>query len=241
MKATKSIAKRINAQITVLVLQNGYGVIEELIENLWPNAMPLIIFVAVNRNSIEHTSKYNIYHHSGHSNPDAIRIGQFPIKGQPQANNCFLIQKILQVPELHAALLPWLELLSRLYKKPVINACVNPLAAVLVCNNGELIKEGNNNGTALIEPLLFEAHVVLGDSIPGETYESLLKMVLNILHETKDYLCSTLQDVKAKRLTEINYINGYICKLGLKKNINAKTNEIFVSLVHFKELLYDQQ
>lgn len=203
--------------------------------------MPPIIFVAVNRNSIERLSTYNICHHSGHSDLDAIRIGQFPIKGQPQANNCFLIQKILQVPELHAAVLSWPELLSRLYKKLIINACVNPLAAVLVCNNGELIKEGNNNGVALIESLLFEAHAVLGDSIPEETYESLLKMVLNILQETKDYLCSTLQDVKAKRLTEIDYINGYICKLGRKKNINVTTNEIFISLVHFKKLLYDQQ
>lgn len=239
LKAIKSIADRITSQTNILFLLNGYGIVEELIENLWREKTPPTMFVAVNKNCVLRLAAFNICHHSGQLEADAIRIGQYPIQGQPRAHNCLLIQSLTAIPELHAAILPWRELLSSLYKKLIVNACINPLAGVLVCKNGKFVMDDNKHGIALMELLLNEAYQVLGNSIIGETYDSMLKRILDLLHETKNFSCSTVQDIKSKRITEIDYINGYVCKLGLERSISVKANQTLVELVHFKEFLYD--
>lgn len=44
-----------------------------------------------------------------------------------------------------------------------------------------------------------------------------------------------MQDILAKRLTEIEYINGYVIRLAKERNIAVPTNNFLVSLLHAKE------
>ncbi|HJJ94632.1 MAG TPA: 2-dehydropantoate 2-reductase, partial [Methanocorpusculum sp.] len=46
---------------------------------------------------------------------------------------------------------------------------------------------------------------------------------------------SMYQDIMAKRLTEVDYINGAIVELGKKHGIPTPVNETIVNLTHFKE------
>jgi 2-dehydropantoate 2-reductase len=239
LKALAPMAPRLSSASTILLLQNGMGVAEELIGNLWPNSLPPKILVGVNRHAVERLGPFDVIQHSGQDDPEALRIGRFPIDGHTNTEPSELLQKILDVPELQAAELPWDEIRVKMYKKLVVNACINPVASMLMSKNGAIIHHGNPGGIAMMRAVCEEAYDVLKDGIPGETVDSLMDMVLRINEDAAENSCSTFQDIRSKRLTEIDYINGYICKLGKEKNINVKSNQALVHLIHAKEAIYD--
>jgi 2-dehydropantoate 2-reductase len=239
LKALAPMAPRLSSASTILLLQNGMGVAEELIDKLWPNSLPPNILVGVNRHAIERVDPYDIIQHSGQDDLEALRIGQFPIEGHAKTEPSELLQKILEVPELQAAELPWADIRVKMYKKLVVNACINPVASILMSKNGGTIHHGNPGGIAMMRAICEEAYDVLKDGIPGESVDSLMEMVLRINQDASENSCSTFQDIRTKRLTEIDYINGYICKLGKEKSINVKSNQALVNLIHAKEAIYD--
>ncbi|OAC98453.1 hypothetical protein MUCCIDRAFT_157406 [Mucor lusitanicus CBS 277.49] len=64
-------------------------------------------------------------------------------------------------------------------------------------------------------------------------------MVLAINQEAGENVCSTLQDIRSKNLTEIDYLNGYICKKGQERGIDVRYNQAMVYIIHAKEALYE--
>jgi len=58
--------------------------------------------------------------------------------------------------------------------------------------------------------------------------------VSNPLHYPSMY-----QDMSKDRNTEVDYINGYIYKLGLKHHYEAKTHDFLRNLVHLAEFSRD--
>ncbi|KAI8642114.1 2-dehydropantoate 2-reductase [Parasitella parasitica] len=242
LKALTPVASRLSANSTILLLQNGMGVAEELLENLWPNTAPPAIFVGVNRHAVERKGPYDITHHSGYADPDAIRIGRFPVDNtsqQQQQQRPALLAEITAISELNAARLPWPQVLVKMYKKLIVNACINAVASVLMYKNIGNIKNGNPGGIAMMKAICQEAHDVLRDDLPGETVDSLMDMVLAINQEAGENVCSTLQDIRLKNLTEIDYLNGYICKKGRERGIDVRYNQAMVYIIHAKEALYD--
>ncbi|KAI7907292.1 2-dehydropantoate 2-reductase [Cokeromyces recurvatus] len=241
LNAIKQVIPRLSSQSTILLLQNGMGVAEELVDNLWPNKAPPTILIGVNRHAVERIASYDICHHSGYQDPDALRIGQFPTKDHSSVTiqESKLLQKIIETPELQAAQLSWEEIRVKMYKKLIVNACINPVASLLMSKNIGTIKNGNPGGIAMMRAICEEAYDVFKDDLPGESVNTLMNMVLAINKEAGENICSTLQDIKANRLTEIDYINGYICKMGYKKNISVKSNQAIVNLIHAKEALYE--
>lgn len=244
-KALKAMMPRLSSNTTILLLQNGMGVAEEIMENLWPQQKQISqprIFVGVNRHAVERVAPYSICHHSGYNDPDALRVGLFPgpIEQETSSKPPILIQKLLSIPELNAEQLLWKDLRVKMYKKLVINAAINSVASALMTKNRGTIYNGNKAGIAMMRAVCEEFYEVFKDGLPKEeTVDSLLEMVLQINEEAAENICSTLQDIRAKRLTEIDYINGYICKKGYEQNINVKTNQLLVHLMHAKEALYD--
>ncbi|KAF1802352.1 2-dehydropantoate 2-reductase [Mucor lusitanicus] len=244
LQALAPMASRLSAQSTILLLQNGMGVAEELMESLWPNSTPPAIFVGVNRHAVERMGPYDITHHSGYADPDALRIGRFPYVDAvqeaalppPQSE---LVSTLIGIPELNAAQLPWNQVLVKMYKKLVVNACINAVASVLMSKNAGNIKNGNPSGIALMRAICQEAHDVFRDDLPGETVDSLMDMVLAINQEAGENVCSTLQDIRSKNLTEIDYLNGYICKKGQERGIDVRYNQAMVYIIHAKEALYE--
>ncbi|KAL7316042.1 2-dehydropantoate 2-reductase (Ketopantoate reductase) (KPA reductase) (KPR) [Mucor circinelloides] len=238
LKALAPMASRLSAKSTILLLQNGMGVAEELMENLWPNSTPPAIFIGVNRHAVERMGPYDITHHSGYADPDALRIGRFP-HAAADAQQSELVSRLIAIPELNAAQLPWKQVLVKMYKKLVVNACINAVASVLMYKNIGNIKNGNPSGIALMRSICQEAHDVFRDDLPGETVDSLMDMVLAINQEAGENVCSTLQDIRSKNLTEIDYLNGYICKKGQERGIDVRYNQAMVYIIHAKEALYE--
>ncbi|GAA5802846.1 2-dehydropantoate 2-reductase [Helicostylum pulchrum] len=235
LKALSPVASRLSSNSTILLLQNGMGVAEELVENFWPNGKSPNILVGVNRHAVERLDPYDVCHYSGFDDPDALNIGQLPLPGQPSKPNSDLIDTMLSIPEFNTKSLSWSEMRVKMLKKLIVNACINPVASVLMERNKSVL---TNGGTALMTLICEEAFSVLKDDLPGETVDSLMEMVLEIAKDAGENKCSTLQDIHGLRLTEIDYLNGYLCKLGKQKGINTTANQALVDLIHAKEDLY---
>ncbi|KAG2191184.1 hypothetical protein INT46_004112 [Mucor plumbeus] len=238
LKALEPMASRLSPKSNILLMQNGMGVAEELMKSLWPNTTPPNIFVGVNRHAVERIAPYDVHQHSGYNDPDALRIGRFPTNAQAQSEVPEFLQKIIEIPRLQAAVLPWEEIRVKIYKKLFVNSCINGVASVLMTKNIGVIKDGNPGGIAMMRAICEEGYEVFKDEMPGETVESLMEMVLRTNQEAGENISSTLQDIRAKRQTEVDYLNGYIYRIGQEKGINVKSNQAIVNLIHAREVLY---
>lgn len=93
------------------------------------------------------------------------------------------------------------------WKKLAVNAVINPLTVKYDCHNGEL-KEVLDEVSALCDEL---ATVMNREGIPTDAHQ-LYELVVNVIDLTAENSSSMRQDIHAKRLTEIDYINGYLLK-----------------------------
>lgn len=238
LQALSPVASRLSANSTILLLQNGMGIAEELREKFWSSGKesPRIL-VGVNRHAVERMEPYDICHYSGYDDVDGLIIGEMPssspVKHEDKPG---LLEAITSIPELQAKKLPWKDVRVQMLKKLFINSCINPVAAILFTKNKGVLSEG---GVNVMHNICEEAYEVLKNELPGETKESLMALVLRIAEEAGENSCSTLQDVRGKRLTEIDYINGYICKLGKERGVQTPVNQTVVNLIHAKEVLYN--
>ncbi|KAI8971643.1 2-dehydropantoate 2-reductase [Mycotypha africana] len=237
-RAIEPLVKQLQPDSSILLLQNGAGVAEELTEKFWSNTTPPKIFVGVNRHAVERIAPFEIQHHSGFNIPKSLCIGHFPSnsyrKEQQVSKNSFLMQSLTSIPELQASYLPWQVVYHEILKKLVVNASGNGLAAILGCQNKYIVQPAS---LKIVKSLCKEAYEVLKDDLPDETYESLLKNVIDMFTLAGNNSCSMLQDIKAHRFTEVDYINGYLCRLGSQRGIDTRTNALITDLIHAKEAL----
>ena len=115
------------------------------------------------------------------------------------------------------------DILSRLWTKLMVNTGINGLTAILGCTNGELL---TLPGAAERMKLLVEE--ALSIAIASNIYvpPDSLAITNDVCAKTATNISSMLQDVRAKRRTEIDAINGAVVtaagKLGMVAPENLK-------------------
>lgn len=109
----------------------------------------------------------------------------------------------------------------RLWYKLAVNCVINPLTAIQGCQNRELL-----DGAQLIsiQELCHEIEAVM-DHLKIPRKESLYEQVISIVQATGDNYSSMCQDVSAGRQTEIDYINGYLCRQAKQLRIPTPLNQ----------------
>jgi 2-dehydropantoate 2-reductase len=120
------------------------------------------------------------------------------------------------------------EMEKRALLKIAINACINPLTAILNCKNGQLTSETS-------KPLIREIAIEISKVTEFDP-NYLEKVVEKVVLETRMNTNSMLVDVQNHRMTEIDYINGYISALGRDKGIPLVLNDLLTKLVHAKRI-----
>jgi 2-dehydropantoate 2-reductase len=179
---------------------------------------------------------------SVHAGQAFISIGrslQSPTPTNPSKAQ-YLIDKILEAPVLAAKEYPSQELLYLQLEKLVINAMINPLTAIFDCRNGELFDKGPV--VEMMRLLLQEAAQVIellpeirdsGEPNIEERFstQELEVKVLDVAEKTAKNTSSMLQDVRAGRQTEIDYINGWIVKRGMQLGVECEHNAKLVEMV----------
>ncbi|MDR2388022.1 MAG: 2-dehydropantoate 2-reductase [Deltaproteobacteria bacterium] len=118
---------------------------------------------------------------------------------------------------------------GRVWTKLISNIAINALCAIMGIKNGQLLN--HPEAISLLEGAVSEA-VAVGQamSITFET-DHPIQYAKKVIKNTAENVCSMLQDVRAKRPTEIAVINGAIVEAGLKHNIPTPINLVLTNLV----------
>ena len=119
-----------------------------------------------------------------------------------------------------------------MWKKAIVNACINPLTAVFGVKNGFLKDEVLFEMVKDICRECIEVSKSVGIKIE---YDEMLKEIEKVIESTSENISSMLQSIIRKRRTEIDSINGYICDLGRKAGIETRINRILMGLVKIRE------
>ncbi|WP_286816528.1 ketopantoate reductase family protein [Marinobacter sp. UBA3607] len=128
------------------------------------------------------------------------------------------------------AVQPEPDILGRLWQKLVINAGINPFTALLDSPNGEIL--GQPFYLKWIDPLCQEISQLLDAAgQPSAAPEILRETIEAVARKTAANTSSMRADMLAGRETEIDFINGYLARLGHRYNIAAPVNQMLTERV----------
>lgn len=159
----------------------------------------------------------------------------------------YLQQQILEAPALASKKISNTKLVQARFEKLIINAMINPLTVVLDCLNGELF--GDPMVLEWMQLLLYEASSVLRNlpelkGIPDSNLHfssnRLGELVLDVANMTADNKSSMLQDIRAGRETEVDYINGYIVTRGEQLGLDCVQNRTLIDMVKAKQFVREK-
>jgi 2-dehydropantoate 2-reductase len=144
-----------------------------------------------------------------HAGTGATLVG--PALGGPDAAARTVYRMLLQ-----ARLEPEWQDQTRghIWRKAIVNAGINPVGALYGARNGEVVKRSDLRKLCLglVKEAAGLAKVARVPLPPGD----LELLTLTTLDRTANNKCSMLQDVEAKRPTEVEQITGRLVRLGEK-------------------------
>lgn len=177
---------------------------------------------------------------SVHASPADVVLGAVGDDDGPSApgKESYLVQQIMAATQLNARWAPRHELWVLQLEKLVVNTVINPLTAILRCQNGALFVTGGKSAVPeIIDQLLKEASTVLralvlyeieNGSIFGRdgnkdtdkdalverlSFNSLRAMVYRVGNLVKDNSSSMFQDAVAGKKTEVGEMNGWVVEM----------------------------
>lgn len=202
----------INNKQVIILMHNGMGTAEQ-VANLFPDN-PIIC--ATTSNACLVKSPFNIQQ----TGLGITYLGAF----NEQAKSCDYL-----LGDLYNALgnCHWHKNVEQtLWLKLLINVTINPLTAIHQIKNGELAKEPFQiQIKTMVEealPVLQAIGLVSKDtSTESNSFErnELLKTINNVITATAENFSSMNRDIYHQRLTENEYINGYLLKKASQHNI----------------------
>jgi 2-dehydropantoate 2-reductase len=194
----------------LLSLQNGLGNAEKL-RRVLPRDR---IAIALTSHGVT-VERPGVLRHAGQG---ATLVGPFPGAAEPAARTAFRILA-------QAGLDPeWQEQMrGHVWRKAIVNGGINPVAAMHGARNGEVLKRSELRRMCIglvreAEGLAKLARVPLP---PGD----LQQLAITTLERTALNKCSMLQDVEAKRPTEVEQITGRFVRLGRSMRVAMPLNE----------------
>lgn len=108
-------------------------------------------------------------------------------------------------------------------EKMILVNAVGALSAIEKKTLGELAAGSTTRKT--LEGLIDESYAVLKDDHTLPDLATIKRRFYETIEQIKTHYSSMYQDVLSGRQTEIEYLNGYIVRLGLKKKILTPINE----------------
>lgn len=214
--AVKAAAPMIGGETAVLSLQNGWG-----------NAPRIASIVGEDRVLV------GLTYHSGtllgpgkvkHSGSGMSFIGELTGKTTPRLER---IIGAFREAGLEVTLSN--RILDEVWKKLALNACTLPTAALLRFFANEL---GQFGGTVeLMREILKEVVAVAHAQKIALDYDERWGAITGLLERAVGAKASMLQDVEARRQTEIEVINGAIVDAGAKVGVPTPYNQAMVWMV----------
>lgn len=259
VSAITSLIHRISSTTTIVILQNGpLGVYKDLLQHVEafrePNQRPRFILATNN-----HGAWLRARLHVVHAGNGAIDFGIMPHPSLPtpitEVVDCLdppsLRSTVSALLGLKAALntawVPTGQLHTAMCRKLVVNAVVNPLTALMNCRNGLIFTRPEAPGLPayeLMQAVCTEAAAAFAAEARANNEafqvlslgpEALSKECLRVCQVTGNNISSMLADVRAGRVTEVEYLNGYLVALGEGYGIAMESTRRLYQLVKLKQ------
>ncbi|KAK9244889.1 ketopantoate reductase PanE/ApbA C terminal-domain-containing protein [Lipomyces tetrasporus] len=156
-------------------------------------------------------------------------------------NTSFIAKMLNSSPDLGAVQVTYKELLAAQMDKMLVNCCINPLTALMDVDNGEIGR--STYLMALSRMIIAEAASVLRNLPEMKIYfteyelEELLnpirvwKKVVAVAKNTALNVSSMRQDIRNYKVTEIDFLNGFIVQEGARRKIYTPVNRVITLLV----------
>ncbi len=206
LEAFVSVQHRLTADCTIVILQNGMGIYEQL-ALLHP---PEIIYCALSTEGVYQQQRFQ-WVHAGRGET---------LIGQPQSGAGIEPVQTLFETQLSCQ---WSDAIKQAQlKKLAVNCAINGLTALHNCRNGELISkpEIHSSFKQLCDEIS-RGYQTLGEA---DLAKSVYKDAVKVVDSTADNYSSTQQDIQRGNKTEIDYINGYFCELMQPLGFDCKHN-----------------
>ena len=249
--ALSNIAHRLTSESTILFLQNGMGIIDEVNDKIFTSKTSRPNYIL---GIVTHGLRLVAPFATSHHGVGTIAIGVISDRSIMPSSSAqqdgrkllpssrYLLRTLTRTPDLAAMGLAPLDLLQLQFEKLAVNAVINPLTVMFDCKNGELLS--NFAITRVMRLLLSEITVVIR-SVPELRHvpnlnsrfspAKLESQIVNIARKTSSYESSMLQDFKSGNETEIDYINGYLVRRGEGLGIQCVMNYMLMQMVKGKE------
>ena len=281
--ALQALRSRLNASSTIVLLQNGMGVHEHLVQTLFtdPDTRPNFI-IASTTHGVWSKRPLDVVHAGvgtiqfsivpdplGRRNFEARFPPSLASESSPTAEDTRIdaistartreddpkfyslsetVHVLLRAQnDLGVSWLPMAEMEVVLRKKLAINACVGPITALIDCPNGALY--GNMSANRIVRSVCSEAADVFAAQAEAEvargkllhkswaaslSRRALEEATMAVLRATSRNYSSMLTDVRNGKVTEIEYINGYLSRTGSILGVDTPTNTTLMELIRMK-------
>ncbi|KAI9039130.1 ketopantoate reductase family protein [Aspergillus affinis] len=252
-RALEPVRHRLTPESTILFLQNGMGVIDEINETVFPDphTRPHYMQGIISHGLARLTpSRFSV----AHTGVGTTVLGVVPPAGTMPLSKAadadwapstkYLLRTLTLTPPLVAIAETPSALMLYQLEKLAMNSVINPLTAIMGCPNGDILY--NYSMTRIMRLLLMEISGVICalpevQGIPGAenrfSPERLRRLVTQLADQTAKNNSSMLQDVRGRKTTEIEYLNGYIVRKGEEQGVKCVVNYMMKHLVIGKKEL----
>ncbi|WP_455816960.1 2-dehydropantoate 2-reductase [Pseudomonas cerasi] len=218
-ESVKNMQSVLPAHCPVLLLHNGMGTLDEL------TGLPQPLLRGVTTHAARRDGTVIVHVASG-----ITHIGPVTAAGADLSELAEVLHRALPDVAWHN------NVASAAWQKLAVNCVINPLTVFYDCTNGELAEHRPE-----IEALSNEVATVMEREGQHTSREGLIDYVLDVIRSTAGNTSSMLQDIRAQRRTEIDYINGYVIRRARAQGISTPENSRLYEFIKRKEQDYDRE
>ena len=215
--AIQQVAHRLHSDSTVVLLQNGMGQQQQAADFLTSTAL----YVGTTTEGAFREPPNQLIH----AGCGETWFGPFNDSAKTQGAEAITDLLRLQLTSAYDS-----NIVDRLWQKLAINAAINGLTAQYQCRNGELAN--NPDYRAQMQQLCNEVEQLAQQLNQPLFAHPLIGQALEVARATADNYSSMLQDVRHQRLTEIDFINGFICHQAQLQGLELPYNRVLVDTIH---------
>lgn len=233
VQALRPLQHRLTAESSILFLQNGMGMVEEINEKLFTDARTRPQFLlGVITHGVGMESPFNIVH-TGFA---ATSIG--PASPDMDISKDYLLGALPKSRLLNATAYSFEGILQMQLIKLANNSICNPFCALNDAKMGILLEERCRDlireHFAECSKIVCAIPEVQGVEGVKERFsaENLEATMNGIWYKNRESTCSMVWDVRAGRETEIRFINGYWLRRGRELGIETPVNSM-----HYRQIL----
>lgn len=256
VRAVSSVKHRLSPASTILFLQNGLGILDEVNDQVFP-------FPESRPNYVTGVFLHGLAR-KGPFYVDLKGIGTTSLSPVPRSGDLasprnelsddwavttkYLLRTMNLAQQLVSTTETPVSLFQMQLEKLAINAVINSLTALVECYNGEILY--NYSFTRVMRMILMEVSAVICSlpelrDIPGVedrfSAERLRRLTVHVANRTSENTSSMLQDMQNRRMLEVTHTNGYIVKRGEELGIKCALNYMIIHLLLGKHSVLRQR